>query len=64
MRQSSISLSSIIDEYNDSMVLSISESLITLAAFFPTKALSINRKKLEFPCRLSRGRDEAKKDRT
>ncbi len=33
----SISLSSIIDEYNDSLSLSLSELLMTLAAFFPTK---------------------------
>jgi hypothetical protein len=36
-RQSSISLSSNNDEYNESYSLSLSKLLTTLAAFFPTK---------------------------
>jgi hypothetical protein len=36
-RQSSISLSSNNDKYNESYSLSLSELLTTLAAFFPTK---------------------------
>ncbi len=36
-RQSIISLSSIIDEHNELSLLSLSESITTLVAFFPTK---------------------------